>query len=97
MVTQDHGYTRPTPLCQECNPRLQSPHMPLVSESPAEEYSGVCVCVCVVCARVSMYEWAGWKREKDVSNEKGKYDFMYCVTQYRPNLILAEAYEWHCS
>ena len=45
-----HGYTRPIPLCQECTPRLQSPHK---LESPAEEYPGVCVCVCVcVCVYV---------------------------------------------
>ena len=40
-----HGYTRPIPLCQECTPRFQSLHTPLVSESHAEDDPGVYMCV----------------------------------------------------
>ena len=50
----------------------------------------VCVRVCACCVHAYMYMYE-WGREKDVNNKKG---FMYFVTQYRPNLILAGAYEW---
>ena len=59
----------------------------------------VCVCVrvhvCVcVCAHMRVCECTSGQDRKDLNNEKGKYDFMYCATQYRPNLFLAGAYEW---
>ena len=53
----------------------------------------VCVCACCVCTCICMSGQDG-KGRKMSTMQRGKYDFMYCVTQYRPNLIPAGAYEW---